>query len=489
MENVDELTAIKAVQLIKEGSLSAEELVMKKFERIRNIDGSLNCFISVLDGVAVEAARTVDKRVRMGEDVGRLAGIPIGVKDNICVEGIPCTCGSRMLENFKPPYNATVIERIRGEGGIVLGKTNLDEFAMGSSNETSYFGPVRNPWDIGKVPGGSSGGSGAAVASGEVLLAFGSDTGGSIRCPASFCGVVGIKPTYGRVSRYGLVAYANSLEQIGPIARNVEDCALFFTVFSGPDAKDSTTLPSKGEDYTKYLVDNVRGMRFGVPEEFFGEGIDERVANVVWDAVKVLEGLGATYEEISLPSLKYALPAYYIIAMSEASSNLARFDGVRYGYNSGERGKDWNEAFSKNRREGFGEEVRRRIMLGAYALSAGYYEQYYLRALKVRTLLKEDFERALRDFDAVLGPTMPFPAFNIGEKIDDPLALYLSDINTVPANIIGIPAISVPCGFADGLPVGLQIMAGVGEGGKIIRIAFTYEKNTNWHKKAPQIDF
>ncbi len=489
MEKVDDLTAVKAVQLIKEGGLSAEELVTKKLDRIRKLNGELNCFISVLDGVAVEAARTVDKKISKGEDVGKLAGVPIGVKDNICVEGVPCTCGSRMLENFKPPYNATVIERITGEGGIILGKTNLDEFAMGSSNETSYFGPVKNPWDLEKVAGGSSGGSGAAVASGEVLLAFGSDTGGSIRCPASFCGVVGLKTTYGLISRYGLVAYANSLEQIGPIARTVEDCALFLTAFSGHDPKDSTTLPSKKEDYTKYLVDGVQGMSFGVPQELFAEGIDERVEKVIWDAVKSLEGLGATYKEISLSSLKYALPAYYILAMSEASSNLARFDGVRYGYNSGERGKDWNEAFSKNRKEGFGAEVRRRIMLGAYALSAGYYDQYYLRALKVRTLLKEDFERALRDFDAVLGPTVPFPAFKIGERIDNPLALYLSDINTVPANLVGIPAISVPCGFADGLPVGLQIMAGVGEEGKIIKIAFTYEKNADWHKKTPKIEF
>ena len=392
-----------------------------------------------------------------------------------------------MLKGFVPPYDAEVITRIKHEDGIIVGKTNMDEFAMGSSTETSHFGPTRNPWDTTRVPGGSSGGSAACISTDEAILSLGTDTGGSIRCPASYCSVVGLKPTYGLVSRYGLIAYANSLEQIGPMAKDVYDCALFLSVIAGHDIKDGTSVEAPQKDYTEYLKDSVEGFKIGVPKEFFGEGTSEAVEKHVWKAIHKLEELGATYEETSLPTLEQSLAAYYIVAMSEASSNLARFDGLRYGYREDKDDGDWATVYSKNRRKGFGAEVRRRIMLGTYALSAGYYSKYYLKSLKVRTLIRNDFNEAYKKFDILVGPTMPFPPFKLGEKIADPLALYMSDVDTVSANLAGLPAISVPCGFSDFLPIGMQIMAPHLREDLVLQAAYTFEQNTDYKNKKPSV--
>jgi aspartyl-tRNA(Asn)/glutamyl-tRNA(Gln) amidotransferase subunit A len=393
-----------------------------------------------------------------------------------------------MLQNFVPPYDAHVIERIKQEDGIIIGKTNMDEFAMGSSTETSYFGPTRNPWNISTVPGGSSGGSAASIAIDEAILSLGTDTGGSIRCPASYCSVVGLKPTYGLVSRYGLIAYANSLEQIGPMTKDVYDCALFLSIIAGHDSRDGTSVNSSPKDYTELLNDNVEGFKIGVPKEFFGEGTSEQVRKQVWRGIYKLEELGAKYEETSLPILEYSLATYYIVAMSEASSNLARFDGLRYGFRVKKDEGDWETIYSKNRRIGFGAEVRRRIILGTYALSAGYYNKYYLKALKVRTLIQKNFEQAFKKFDVLIGPTMPFPPFKVGEKIDDPLALYMSDMDTVSANLAGLPAISIPCGFTDGLPIGMQILAPPLGEDLILTVAYNFEQNTQYGKKKPVVE-
>ena len=392
-----------------------------------------------------------------------------------------------MLKGFVPPYDAEVISRIKQEDGIIVGKTNMDEFAMGSSTETSHFGPTRNPWDTTRVPGGSSGGSAACISTDEAILSLGTDTGGSIRCPASYCSVVGLKPTYGLVSRYGLIAYANSLEQIGPMAKDVYDCALFLSVIAGHDIKDGTSVEEAPKDYTEYLKDSVEGFKIGVPKEFFGEGTSEAVEKQVWRGIHKLEELGATYEETSLPTLEQSLAAYYIVAMSEASSNLARYDGLRYGYREDKDEGDWATVYAKNRRTGFGAEVRRRIMLGTYALSAGYYSKYYLKALKVRTLIRNDFNEAYKKFDILVGPTMPFPPFKLGEKIADPLALYMSDVDTVSANLAGLPAISVPCGFSDCLPIGMQIMAPHLREDLVLQAAYTFEQNTDYKNRKPSV--
>lgn len=410
----------------------------------------------------------------------------VAVKDNICTLNLRTTCASRMLENFIPPYDASVVERLKREDAIIIGKTNMDEFAMGSTTETSYFGPTRNPWDLTKVPGGSSGGSAAAIISEEATLALGSDTGGSIRCPASYCSVIGLKPTYGLVSRYGLIAYANSLEQIGPLAKSTSDCALLLSVICGHDPRDSTSVNFHPKDFLKNLDDDLGGLRMGLPREFFGEGVEEPVKRHVWSTIHILEDLGASYEEISLPSLEYALAAYYIIAMSEASSNLARYDGLKYGYRVEHDDADWSKIYARNRRIGFGAEVRRRIMLGTYALSAGYYEQYYLKALKIRTLIGRDFEEALKKFDILVGPTMPLPPFNIGEKIGDPLTLYMCDALTVPANLTGYPAISIPCGFEGNMPIGFQIIGKPFDEDTLFRISLALETNTGFIKRRPE---
>jgi len=469
------LSAREVSERIRFRELSAEECVASIFQRIREVDDDLHAFVSLSESSALERAREVDRRLREGKNVGRLAGVTVAVKDNICTEGLRTTCSSRMLENFLPLYNATVVERLLREGAIIVGKTNMDEFAMGSSTESSYFGPTRNPWDKSRVPGGSSGGSAVTVAADEAALALGSDTGGSVRCPASFCSVVGLKPTYGLVSRYGLIAYANSLEQIGPLAGDVYDCALLLSVIAGHDVRDGTSVDIRVDDYTKSLGDDLRGLRVGVPKEFFGEGVEEEVAKIVWDGIHNLEELGASYEELSLPTLRYALATYYLIAMSEASSNLARYDGLRYGYSEKALAEDWSKTFSRNRMTGFGPEVRRRIILGTYALSAGYYDRYYLKALQVRTLIKEEFEKTFKGFDVIVGPTMPVLPFKMGEKIDDPLALYMCDILTVPANLVGCPAISIPCGFVHDLPVGMQAVAPFFREELLFRVGFAFE--------------
>ena len=488
---LNEYTAHELLIKLKSQEISAEAIVLACFEQIENLDKDLNAFITLTKDTSLDKAKELDKTFSKDQWGKPLFGIPLGIKDTISTKGIRTTCGSKMLEDYIPPYDATVVEFIKTFGMVPLGKMNMDEFAMGSSTESSYFGPTLNPWSLDRVPGGSSGGSAVSVASDETIMALGTDTGGSIRCPASFCSVVGLKPTYGLISRYGLIAYANSLEQIGPITKDVHDAALLLTTIAGYDPKDSTSVDIPGEDYTKYLVDDVSSIKIGIPKEFLSEGIegtDESVIESVWAAIHMLEDLGATYVELSLPSLKYSLPTYYVIAMSEASSNLARYDGIRYGYRvEREKDKVMDQSFSESRSIGFGAEVRRRIMLGTYALSAGYYDMYYLKALKVRTLIKRDFERAFGNVDVIIGPTMPYLPFKIGEKIDDPLAMYLADIYTVSINIAGVPAISIPCGFKNGLPIGLQIIGDFFKEGQILQVAHSFEQNTAYHKQKPEL--
>ncbi|KGK98426.1 glutamyl-tRNA amidotransferase [Methanococcoides methylutens] len=454
---------------------SAEEVTASYLETIGK--SRINGYTCTYDG-ALEMAKMADK----GEGEGLLAGVPIAIKDNISTKGLATTCSSKILEGYVPPYDAHVIERLKAEGAVILGKTNMDEFAMGTSTESSCYGITMNPWDLERVPGGSSGGSAAVVAAGEAPISLGSDTGGSVRCPAAFCGVVGLKPTYGAVSRYGLISYANSLEQIGPMATSVEDIATVMDVIGGYDPRDSTSI-NREIGYRDALVDDVKGLKIGVPDEYFGEGVDSGVEKSVWDAISKYEEMGATWEKVSMPNTKYALAAYYTIAMSEASSNLARFDGTRYGPRND--GENWHVMASRTRAEYFGKEVQRRILLGTYALSAGYQDKYYLKALKVRTLVKQDFEKALSNVDVLMGPTMPMPAFKIGEKIEDPLSQYLADVNTVPMNLAGVPCISVPCGSSDGLPVGLQIIGNHFDEATIIRSAYAFEQNTDHNKARP----
>lgn len=456
---------------------SSEEIVSEYLEKIGS--SKLNAFITVAKDSALLQARQIDA----GDAEGPLSGIPVAIKDNISTNGILTTCASRILSGYVPPYDAHVIERLKEAGAVIIGKTNMDEFAMGTSTETSFYGPTRNPWDLDRVPGGSSGGSAAAVAGGEAPLSLGSDTGGSVRCPASFCGVVGLKPTYGVISRYGLISYANSLEQIGPFASTVRDVAALFDVIAGHDPRDSTSV-EREVNYSSSLKNDVKGLKIGVPEEYFGEGTDEKVERSVLDAIHTLEDLGAVRTDVKMPNTKYALSAYYIIAMSEASSNLARFDGMRYGLRTED--SDWHTTFSQVRAAGFGDEVKRRILLGTYALSAGYHDKYYLKALKIRTLIKQDFENAFKNIDVLIAPTMPYPAFKLGEKIDDPLSLYLADVDTVPINLAGVPSISVPCGFSEGLPIGMQIIGKHFDENTILRTAYTFEENTDFHTKQPE---
>ncbi len=469
------LTAVDVVTGIKNGDISCEELISRIYERIDRSE--LNCYITLNRDRAIEEAIRVDKN-RGAYMAKKLPGVPVAIKDSISTAGIQTTCASKILTGYVPPYDATVIEALKREGAIIIGKTNMDEFCMGTSTETSYYGPTLNPHDHSRVPGGSSGGSAAAVSAGEAILALGSDTGGSIRCPASFCGVVGLKPTYGLVSRYGLIAYANSLEQIGPLTTNVRDAALLLEVISAKDERDSTQVKIASNSRSNYVFKNeedVKGLRIGVCREFM-EGVAPEVEEAVWNAIYSFEELGASYEEMSLKYLKYALAAYYIIAMSEASSNLARFDGLRYGLRI-DVDADWHTTFSRIRGEGFGEEVKRRIILGTYALSVGYYGRYYLKALKVRTLIKREFDAALRSYDILAMPTMPCVAFKLGERISDPLSLYLADVNTVPVNLAGLPSISLPCGISNGLPIGLQLVSGQFSENKIINAAIAYESN------------
>ncbi|MGB9662053.1 MAG: Asp-tRNA(Asn)/Glu-tRNA(Gln) amidotransferase subunit GatA [Moorellaceae bacterium] len=461
-------------RLLARREISSVELTEAMLERIEQVEGRIKAFVTLTPEVALEQARAVDAARARGEELGPLAGIPMALKDNLCTAGIRTTCSSKMLENWVPPYDAFVVKKLKEAGAVLLGKLNMDEFAMGSSTENSRFFPTRNPWDLERVPGGSSGGAAAAVAAGEAFYSLGSDTGGSIRQPASFCGVVGLKPTYGRVSRFGLVAFASSLDQIGPLTRDVTDCALVLQAIAGHDPADSTSADLPVPDYLAALRPEIKGLKVGVPREYFGSGMEPEVAAVVRRAIDRLADLGALCEEISLPHTEYALPAYYLVAPAEASSNLARYDGVAYGFRL--PGTDIVDMYMKTRREGFGPEVKRRIMLGTYALSAGYYDAYYLKALKVRTLIRRDFEEAFKRFDVLVTPTSPTVAFRLGEKVDDPLAMYLSDLCTIPVNMAGLPAISIPCGFSQGLPVGLQLIAPPFEEERLLRVAYTLEQ-------------
>jgi len=466
--------------------ISAEELCIAFFTRIDAIEDKLKVYVTLTREEALKKAREVDRQIAAGEELPFLGGIPVAVKDNLCTEGMRTTCSSKILYNFVPPYSATVIKKLNAAKAVILGKANMDEFAMGSSTENSAFFPTSNPWDTSRVPGGSSGGSAVAVAAGEAVAALGSDTGGSIRQPASFCSVVGLKPTYGRVSRYGLVAFASSLDQIGPLTRDVTDCAGMLNVTAGHDPLDSTSVPGSVPDYTGYLKNDVKGLKIGVPREYMSEGISSEVRQIIEQAIATFSGLGAEIEETSLPHSEYALPTYYLIAPAEASSNLARYDGVRYGYRA-EGASDVVDMFMKTRSLGFGAEVKRRIMLGTYALSAGYYDAYYLRAQQVRTLIKQDFDRAFEKYDVLLSPTAPSPAFKKGEKIDDPIQMYMSDICTLSVNLAGVPGMSIPAGFINGLPVGMQLIGKPFDEGTLLRIAYTFEQNTDFHKKRPEI--
>ncbi len=480
------MTIHEAHQLLKTKQLSSVELTKACLERITQVEPGVRALVTITDDLALKQARKADELIASG-DTHPLTGIPALIKDVICTKGILTTCSSKMLENFVPPYDATVIERLNDRGVVILGKANMDEFAMGSSTENSAFFPTHNPWDLSRVPGGSSGGSAAAVAAGETIYALGSDTGGSIRQPAGFCSITGLKPTYGRVSRYGLVAFASSLDQIGPLTRDVTDCALVLNAIAGYDQRDSTSVPEPTPDYTQCLIGDLNGLRLGVPREYFVEGMQAEVAQAITAAIGKLEELGAKVEwEVSLPSTPYALAVYYIIAPSEASANLARYDGVKYGFSYQDADSMW-DAMEKTRQYGFGAEVKRRIMLGTYALSAGYYDAYYLKAQKVRTLIRREFDQAFEKYDALITPTSPTVPFKIGEKIDDPLQMYLSDVCTLPINIAGLPGISIPAGFADGLPIGMQIIGKPFAEETILKIAYAYQQATDWHNRRPKV--
>lgn len=483
--NLYDLTLHEARELLDSRQVSSHELTRAVLDRVEQVEPHLRAFVTVTEEIAMQQAREADEAIARGEK-NPLAGVPMQLKDNMCTRGVPTTCSSRMLENFVPPYNATVVERLRAGAAVVIGKGNMDEFAMGSSTENSAFFPTHNPWDLERVPGGSSGGPAAAVAAGECFYSLGSDTGGSIRQPASLCGIVGMKPTYGLVSRYGLVAFASSLDQIGPLTKDVTDSALVLSAIAGHDPRDSTSIPQGAKDYTRALTGDIRGLKIGVPKEYYGEGIDPHVADTLRMALEKLEELGASVEETSLPHTRYALAVYYILAPSEASANLARYDGVRYGYSSQEDGSMW-DAMERTKQHGFGPEVKRRIMLGTYALSAGYYDAYYLKAQKVRTLISREFQQAFQKYDVLITPTSPTVAFKLGAKVEDPVQMYLNDICTIPVNIAGIPAMSLPAGLVGGLPVGMQIMAKPLAEETMLRVAYAYEKATEWHKMRPEL--
>jgi len=476
-------------QLVKK-ERSAVEITQEALKRIQALEPKLHSFLCVTAERALEQAGAVDAKIAAGEEIGLLAGIPVAIKDNLCTKVIPTTCASRILENFVPPYESTATQKLADAGAVMVGKTNLDEFAMGSSTENSAYQVTANPWDLSRVPGGSSGGSAAAVASQECVVALGSDTGGSIRQPASFCGVVGMKPTYGLVSRYGLVAYASSLDQIGPFANTVEDAAILLGAIAGHDPKDSTSLKVAIPNYAASFKPDFkpRGqLRIGIIKETFGEGLDSVVEQAVTKAVDQLQGLGAEIHIISCPRFRYGLPTYYIIAPSEASANLARYDGVKYGYRAPDA-DNLLSMYTRTRATGFGTEVKRRIMIGTYALSAGYYDAYYLKAQKVRTLIKQDFERAFGVVDVLVCPTSPTTAFKAGEKTTDPLSMYLTDLMTIPVNLAGLPSLSLPCGFDDqGLPIGLQLIGNLLREDQLFQVAYAYEQSTTWHLRKPQI--
>jgi aspartyl-tRNA(Asn)/glutamyl-tRNA(Gln) amidotransferase subunit A len=481
-----QLTIHEVHELLKARQLSSVELTQACLQRIKEAEPRVHALVTVTEELALRQAEKADQLIAAG-DAHPLTGIPVVIKDNMCTKGIPTTCSSRMLKNFVPPYDATVVEKLNNCGAVIIGKANMDEFAMGSSTEHSAFFPTHNPWNLSRVPGGSSGGSAVAVAADETIYALGSDTGGSIRQPAGFCSVVGMKPTYGRVSRYGLVAFASSLDQIGPLTKDVTDCAITLNAIAGYDSRDSTSAPYPTPDYTRCLTADLKGLTIGVPKEYFVQGMQTEVETAMRAAIKKLEELGARIEwEVSLPHTPHALAVYYIIAPSEASANLARYDGVKYGFSYTDTDSMW-DAMEKTRQFGFGDEVKRRIMLGTYALSAGYYDAYYLKAQKVRTLIRREFDQAFEKYDALITPTSPTLPFKIGEKVDDPLQMYLSDVCTLPINIAGVPAISIPAGFGEGLPIGMQIIGKPFGEETILKVAYAYEQATEWHKKKPEV--
>ncbi|GEL06184.1 Asp-tRNA(Asn)/Glu-tRNA(Gln) amidotransferase subunit GatA [Rummeliibacillus sp. G93] len=469
-------------ELLHSKEITIADLTKEAYDRIDALDGEVGAFLALNKEQALKEAEEMDKVPF--EERGPLFGMPIGVKDNIVTEGLETTCASKILEGFNPIYNATVVNKLKEAGMVNVGKINMDEFAMGSANENSSIKPVHNPWNFEHVPGGSSGGSAAAVAAGEVPFSLGSDTGGSIRQPAAYCGVVGMKPTYGRVSRFGLVAFASSLDQIGPITRNVRDNALLLEAIAGVDAHDSTSANVEVPHYVDQLTGDIKGLKIAVPKEYLGEGVGEAARKSVLEAIEKLKELGATVDEVSLPHSKYALAAYYILSSSEASSNLSRFDGIRYGFRA--EADNLDDLYTKTRAEGFGDEVKRRIMLGTYSLSAGTYDAYYKKAQQVRTLIKQDFDKVFEEYDVIVGPTSPTAAFKLGENLDDPMTVYANDILTVPINLAGVPAISIPCGFDNGLPLGLQIIGKYFEEGTVYRVADAFEKATDYHEKTPQ---
>ena len=480
-----ELTIQGASDLLQSRQVSSVELTKSVLDRIKTTDSQVKALVTVTEELALDQAKHADSSISKGFS-GPLTGVPMVLKDNICTQGILTTCSSKMLQNFVPTYNATVARKLYSQGSVLVGKANLDEFAMGSSTENSAFFSTKNPWDSSRVPGGSSGGPAAAVAANECIFSLGSDTGGSIRQPAAFCGVVGLKPTYGRVSRYGLIAFASSLDQIGPITKDVTDAALVLSAISGQDPLDATSLEQRVPNYVNYLNTGVKGLRIGIPEEYFNQDINPEIKESILKSIDVFENLGAVVEYVSLPLTKYALAVYYILAPSEASANLARYDGVKYGFSSDEADDMW-DALEETRQIGFGSEVKRRILLGTYALSSGYYDAYYLKAQKVRTLIRQEFDEIFTKYDLLLSPTSPSVAFDLGEKMDDPVNMYLNDVFTQPANIAGLPAISIPCGFFDGLPIGLQLMANhLGEK-SLLKAAYAYEQSTDWHTIKPAI--
>jgi len=471
---------------IAAGRISATEVCRASLARIESLNPSLNAFNHIAAGRALARAADVDRMRAGGAPLGPLAGVPVALKDNLCVRGMRTTASSKILDTFIPPYDATVVRRLEDAGAVIVGKTNCDEFAMGSSNENSAYGPVRNPWATDRTPGGSSGGSAAAVAARAAAAALGSDTGGSIRQPASFCGVVGLKPTYGRVSRYGLLAFASSLDQIGPLTRTASDAALLLGVLAGPDPADATASRHPVPDFTAALTGDVKGLRIGIPRGFVTDGVDEGVRRAFDEALDRLKREGASLIDVELPHARYAIPVYYLVATAEASSNLARYDGVRYGHRASGNG-NLKEMYSQTRDEGFGAEVKRRIMLGTYVLSAGYYDAFYLKAQQVRTLLRQDYDAAFEKVDVVAMPTSPTPPFRLGEKTDDPLQMYLADVFTVSANLAGLPAISVPCGFSERLPIGLQLTGRLFDEATLLRIADAYQRVTDWHTQSPPV--
>ncbi|OCX18603.1 Asp-tRNA(Asn)/Glu-tRNA(Gln) amidotransferase subunit GatA [Pseudomonas graminis] len=478
-----QMTLAEIARGLADKKFSSEELTRTLLARIAQLDPQLNSFITVTEDLAITQAQAADARRAAGE-TGALLGAPLAHKDLFCTKGIRTSCASKMLDNFKAPYDATVVASLAAAGTVTLGKTNMDEFAMGSANESSHYGAVKNPWNLDHVPGGSSGGSAAAVAARLLPGATGTDTGGSIRQPAALTNLTGLKPTYGRVSRWGMIAYASSLDQAGPMARTAEDCALLLQGMAGFDVNDSTSIDEPVPDYSAGLNASLQGLRIGVPKEYFSAGLDPRIADLVMASVEALKKLGAVVKEISLPNLQHAIPAYYVIAPAEASSNLSRFDGVRFGYRC-EDPKDLTDLYKRSRGEGFGPEVQRRIMVGAYALSAGYYDAYYLQAQKIRRLIKNDFMNAFAEVDVILGPTTPNPAWKIGAKNADPIAEYLEDFYTITANLAGLPGLSMPAGFADGLPVGVQLLAPYFQEGRLLNVAHQYQQVTDWHTRSP----